>query len=160
MADTITWPLLTNLIRGRKTNNTFGLVRKSVNGSPRAHQGWDLAASVGTTVYAIADGTIEFAKAGGDYGNRICLKFTYKNETYWAFYAHLQLVYVTEGQTVALNDELGTTGKSGNASNLPACEDHLHLEIRTAANPGLGLAGRLSPIKLFGRIPLTTPIAG
>jgi murein DD-endopeptidase MepM/ murein hydrolase activator NlpD len=73
----------------------------------------------------------------------------------------MQHVFVSTGAAVSINDQIGTTGKSGNASALSSVEDeHLHLEIRTSPSPGFGLAGRLDPFKLYGICPLNAPIAG
>lgn len=148
----VTWPLAQNVIRGNKLNNTFGMVR---NNGTKPHQGWDFGAAVGTTAYAIADGKVEFIKSIGDYGKQVCLSFVWKNQqTLYAFYAHMRTTLVTPGQQVTMNTIIGTTGKSGNAENLPASEDHLHFEIRTIANAGMGLGHRLSPLKVFGKCPL------
>ncbi len=152
----VTWPLEQNVIRGNKINHTFGMVRTNADGTPKPHQGWDFKAAVGTSAYAIADGKIEFVKDSGAYGKQVCLSFAWKNQqTLYAFYAHMNTIQVTQGQQVTMNTVLGTTGKSGNAQNLPASEDHLHFEIRTKANTGLGLTDRLSPIKVFGKCPLS-----
>ncbi|HRY16831.1 MAG TPA: M23 family metallopeptidase [Candidatus Competibacteraceae bacterium] len=151
----VTWPLEQNVIRGNKINHTFGMVRKNADGTPKPHQGWDFKATVGTNAYAIADGKIEFVKDSGAYGKQICLSFTWKDQkTRYAFYAHMNTILVSQGQQVTMNTIIGTTGKSGNAQNLPASEDHLHFEIRTKANAGYGLSNRLSPLKIFGKCPL------
>jgi murein DD-endopeptidase MepM/ murein hydrolase activator NlpD len=160
MTPGITWPLVSNVIRKNKLSNTFGMVRTYANGSPKPHQGWDFAAQVGTTAYAIANGKVESVADYGDYGKRITLKFEVAGKTYYAFYAHMQHIYKASGATVEIDEVIGTTGKSGNASNLAASEDHLHFEIRTTAAPGLGLAGRVSPFVLYGICPLNAPIAG
>jgi murein DD-endopeptidase MepM/ murein hydrolase activator NlpD len=160
MVPGITWPLFSNVIRKRQLSNTFGMVRHYANGSPKPHQGWDLEATVGTPAYAIADGKIVFVHHGGDYGLQICMSFHFQGQQRFAFYAHLQHAYVTAGHNVKLDDLIATTGKSGNASNLPKDEDHLHFEIRTQANCGLGLAGRISPLVIYGICPLHSPVAG
>jgi peptidoglycan LD-endopeptidase LytH len=156
----VTWPLATNVIRKRKVSNTFGMVRRRANGTMKPHQGWDFEAAVGTPVYAIADGKVEFVTQGGDYGVQVCLSFLAGGQARYAFYAHLKDVYVKAGQAVKLDDPIGTTGKTGNASNLPADEDHLHFEIRKKVYLGKGLAGRVSPLSVFGVCPLNTPVAG
>lgn len=156
----IAWPLTSNVIRGKSERNTFGMVRKFGNGSPRPHQGWDLSASIGTPVYAIAGGNIEFVRNQGDYGVQVCLAFSFNGTPYYAFYAHLQRTSVIPGSTVKIGSLIATSGNSGNARNLPRAEDHLHFEIRTTRNPGAGLAGRVSPLKIFGRCPLKAPIVG
>jgi murein DD-endopeptidase MepM/ murein hydrolase activator NlpD len=72
----------------------------------------------------------------------------------------MQHIFKQEGDQVVLNDEIGATGKSGNASNLAVSEDHLHFEIRLKAEPGMGLVDRISPIKIFEKCPLTYSIPG
>jgi hypothetical protein len=54
MSSSIVWPLVSNMIRGRSVNNTFGMVRKHANGGMKPHQGWDLEASVGDPVYLLS----------------------------------------------------------------------------------------------------------
>jgi hypothetical protein len=149
-------PLAQMVIRDHSISNTFGMVRHHADGKPKAHQGWDLAAPVGTPVYAIALGTIEFVRDQGDYGKQIELKFVYNGKTLYAFYAHLATISVKKGDSVKEGQQMGTTGKSGNASNLPKSEEHLHFEIREIAHPGLGLAGRRDPATLYGPPPGVT----
>jgi murein DD-endopeptidase MepM/ murein hydrolase activator NlpD len=156
----VTWPLVSNVIRKHSLSNTFGMVRHYANGIPKPHQGWDLEAAVGTPLYAIADGKVVFMHNGGDYGLQLCQSFEFHGHMRYAFYAHLQHVNVHAGDKVTLDEMIGKTGKSGNASNLPADEDHLHFEIRTHAHCGLGLSGRVSPIVVYGHCPLNTPIPG
>jgi peptidoglycan LD-endopeptidase LytH len=137
-------------------SNTFGMVR---NQGTKAHQGWDIEARLFTPIYAVADGTIEFVSTvdADAYGEQICLKFQYGPKTYWAFYAHLSQVGVVGGQKVKQGDEIGKTGKTGNASDLPAGQEHLHFEIRTIPHPSLGLAGRMDPAILLGSYPMSCP---
>jgi len=160
MDPNIEWPLVSNVIRGHSTHNTFGMVRTYENGTPKPHQGWDFQAQVGTAAYAISDGKIAWLKDQGDYGLQLCMGFKFQGKTLYAFYAHLKLIYVTKDQIVEANDLVAACGKSGNASNLPAAEDHLHFEIRTKEHPGFGLHDRLSPVKVFGHCPLYAPVAG
>jgi murein DD-endopeptidase MepM/ murein hydrolase activator NlpD len=140
-------PLDTMRIRRQVPNNTFGMVR---NQGTQAHQGWDLSASVGTPIYAVARGRIREIRDQGAYGLQISLEFQNGGQTLYAFYAHLSSVACAEGQTVLEGDLLGYTGKTGNASNLPAADDHLHFEIRTILHPGLGLGGRVDPGTILG----------
>ena len=156
-------PLVTNPLRVMRIrdncnrDNTFGMVR---NSGTKAHQGWDLEAQLNTPVYAIADGTIEFTAdtANIDYGKQICMKFLYGGKlTYFAFYGHLSLINVTSGQQVKQGDQIGLTGNTGNAYNLPAGQEHLHFEIRTIPHPGLGLGGRMSPMFFVGKGALSCP---
>ncbi|MBI3466980.1 MAG: M23 family metallopeptidase [Planctomycetes bacterium] len=136
------------------TSNTYGNVR---DGGKKPHQGWDIDAKVNTSIYAIADGTIEFIEDtdSGDYGRQICLKFTHNSETLYAFYAHLSTISVKKGDTVKEGAELGYSGKTGNAKSLAVDQEHLHFEIRTSARPGTGLTGRKDPGDVLGKDALT-----
>lgn len=158
MSSFVAWPLSYNVIRARAVNHTFGMVRKYADGKPKPHQGWDFEASPGTAIYAIADGKVAFVKTNsGDYGTQICHSFSHGKETLYAYYAHLSSVGVKDGDTVRQGQQIGATGKSGNAKNLKPADDHLHFEIRQKPACGLGLAGRISPMKIYGTCPLKEP---
>ena len=157
MKDVVVWPLLSNVIRRRLVNHTFGMVR---NNKTRPHQGWDFEAPIGEPAYAIAPGKVVLVNERGDYGLQICMSFELENATLYAFYAHMQKAYVHEGQRVEPNDFIGTCGESGNAKGMPKADQHLHFEIRTRPKPRLGLQDRISPVKVFGKCPLHTPIPG
>jgi murein DD-endopeptidase MepM/ murein hydrolase activator NlpD len=123
----------------------FGLVRRNANGTLRAHQGIDLQADIGTPVYAVEDGVIAGVNMGKDgYGFTISLKFGDR----FAFYAHLSEVFVNVGEIVKAGTLLAKSGASGNASGMTSIArgGHLHFEIRTMQNAGLGLTGRLDPL--------------
>ena len=160
MDSTITWPLVNNMIRGNKINHTFGMVRMNVDMTPRPHQGWDFSAKIGEPAFAISAGKVVLVKDGGDYGLQLALEFPLADKTFYAFYAHLEKVYVAVGDQVEMNDLIAKTGNSGNAESLASSEDHLHFEIRTKLAPGLGLNNRVSPLAVFGKCPLLSPIAG
>lgn len=134
---------------------SFGRVRSS---GTKPHQGWDLYAEIGTPVYAVGPGVVEYAETRGDYGNQICLRLDEQSLTpmtpqylgeqlRYAFYAHLSLCLVKKGQAVLEGDVIALTGNTGNAANTPP---HLHFELRTKPRPSTGLGGRLDPGSLLG----------
>lgn len=94
----------------------------------KGHTGIDLAAPVGTPVYAVEDGvviaagTIKNAYGNEAYGN--CILISHKNLKY-SFYAHLDKIVVKAGQKVSIGQEIGSVGMTGNTSG-----PHLHFEIR------------------------------
>ncbi len=148
----IDWPLDRNVIRRSTVNNTFGMVRKNADGTPRPHQGWDFHALIGTPCYAISGGKVVSVSDSGDYGLTVVLKL--EGLDCYATYAHLQRTLVRVGDSLVRGALIGTTGDSGNARGMGAADQHLHFEIRTTMNVGRGLTGRISPLEVFGVCPL------
>ena len=149
---------------------TFGLVR---NGGTRAHQGVDLAAEVGTTIYATASGKVILVSmaysATAGFGASVLLQVDVndlpalqrqhylslypKNTMVFFFYAHLSRIDVVLGKDgttpVEAGTLLGATGDSGNARgmNTVVKGGHLHFEVRhRTENVGKGLGGRIDPL--------------
>ena len=155
------WPLHHNRIRRGLKSHTFGPdVRRDAEGRPRAHQGWDFAAPIGTPCYAIGDGVVTLVEERGDYGLRVTLQLDeqHTGRSLWAFYAHLSEAKVATGQRVRLGDVIALTGESGNARGMPVADQHLHFELRTEPTPGLGLRGRIDPLEIYGSCPLGAAI--
>ena len=90
----------------------------------KVHNGIDLAANVGKTVHAAADGTvinIQYNKRG--YGKNITIQHEYG---YTTRYAHMVLILVLrEGQKVKLGEPIGMVGSTGKSTG-----NHLHYEIK------------------------------
>jgi murein DD-endopeptidase MepM/ murein hydrolase activator NlpD len=160
MDDSVTWPLAFNIIRRQSTHNTYGMVRTRSDGTPRPHQGWDFTAPLSTPAFAIAAGTVDDIVDRGDYGLQLTISFSFKDETLYAFYAHLSKVLVEEGASVQKNQLVCYTGESGNAKGMVVADQHLHFEIRTKLKPRLGLHDRVSPFHVFEKCPLNQGIAG
>jgi murein DD-endopeptidase MepM/ murein hydrolase activator NlpD len=130
-------------------SNTFGMVR---NSGAKAHQGWDLEAEPGTSVFAVAAGTLT-KFTSNSYGLCLELAFTLGDKKYYAFYAHLGSIMLSSLEmTVREGACIATTGTSGNAKGLPKEEAHLHFEIRTAPNAKFAgpLSNRIDPGELLG----------
>lgn len=145
-------PLNNMEIRGGKPNNAFGMVR---NNGTKPHQGWDLWAPIGTPIYAVADGLIEYVQTDSIYGLQLCMSFTDNSGIsdtglLYAFYAHLSQAYFNKGFEVTEGMIIGLTGDSGNARGFSFDEQHLHFEIRTLPYLGKGLRGRLDPAEFLG----------
>jgi len=154
------WPLASNVIRRHSERNTFGMTRLNADGTRRPHQGWDLAAPLDTPCRAIGAGVVEAVTDAGDYGLQVLIRQDdpHKGAPVWAFYAHLSSTSVNAGDRVAPAQVIGATGESGNARGMPAEDQHLHFEVRTEPHPGRGLAGRISPLELYGVCPLHAPV--
>ncbi len=155
------WPLLSNTIRRGMVNHTFGMVR---NGGKKAHQGWDFYAVPGTKCYAISTGTVVHTGFYGSgsattgFGRMVIVRFEFEASTLYAAYCHLSHCSVSKDDEVTVGQTVGLTGNTGNAITMTGIDQHLHFEIRTTPFPGLGLAGRISPMKVFKQCPLNSVI--
>lgn len=99
------------------------------------HQGIDLAAPVGTPVYAANGGNVVFAgRSYWGYGLAVVIS----HGPFTTLYGHLSQVNVSCGQTVGTGQVIGLVGSTGNSSG-----PHLHFEIlsgNTRTNPASTLA--------------------
>ncbi len=89
----------------------------------RIHAGIDIAAPVGTPILAAASGVIDYATWNdGGYGNMVDIRHADGTITR---YAHMNELYVKEGQTVSQGQTIGAMGSTGFSTG-----PHLHFEIR------------------------------
>lgn len=119
------WP-----VDGGWVSSGFGVRTDPFTGRQSAHDGADIAARLGSPVYAMGDGVISFA--GDKQGYGLTVEVTHQSGLVTR-YAHLRALLakvgdrVKKGQTVAL---VGTTGRSTGP--------HLHFEVvkqGVAVNP-------------------------
>lgn len=99
----------------------FGVGDKRHNG---VHNGVDLRAPGGTSVYPIADGIVVSVSSEPKGGNVINIKHS---DRLSSIYRHMGTVSVYPNQKVSKNTIIGTVGDSGNAAGT---SPHLHLEIK------------------------------
>ena len=102
------------------------------------HNGYDIAAPVGTPVYAVAPGVVDAIHTADsrtpDYGNAgLWVRVRHDastvpglGATYFVGYLHLSRVDVSVGAAVSTTTRLGLTGRSGGVG------PHLHLHLGTA----------------------------
>jgi len=105
----------------------------------RMHRGIDIAAPVGTPIYAAAPGVVEFAGwNSGGYGYMVDIRHPDGSMTR---YAHNSRLLVNRGQDVDQGDQISEMGSTGYSTG-----PHLHFEIhvpsRGAVNPSTLLASR------------------
>lgn len=98
----------------------------------RSHKGIDIGAPKGTTIKAVASGTVTVAQYGysGGYGNYVMISHGNGIET---LYGHCTSLLVSPGTYVSQGQAIATVGNTGNSQG-----NHLHLEIRVngvAQNP-------------------------
>lgn len=115
-------------VENPEVTSPFG-TRRSYNGGPYTsyHEGLDLRGTVGTPVYAPADGVVAFAGPLIVRGNAVILRHGWGVcSGYW----HLSAVAVQPGQRVKAGDLLGYVGNTGLSTGA-----HLHWEIRVRGIP-------------------------
>lgn len=108
----------------RGITSQFGMREHPVRGEQAFHWGADLKAERGTSVYATADGVVEWAalhKSSG-LGKMVKLNHNYGFST---IYGHLDKITIKAGRYVRAGDLLGYSGSTG-VTNGP----HLHYEVR------------------------------
>jgi len=103
-------------------SSPYGYREHPIDGKEKFHYGVDLAADLGTTVKAFADGVVEYVGKSEIYGNYLQLKHSNGVTT---FYAHCSKICVTDGQKVSAGDKIALSGQSGEVTGA-----HLHFEIR------------------------------
>jgi murein DD-endopeptidase MepM/ murein hydrolase activator NlpD len=94
------------------------------------YNGVDLAAPIGTPIYASADGAVIVARSSGyngGYGSYIVISHPNGTQT---LYAHASKVSVSQGDVVVKGQVIGLVGNTGKSTG-----PHVHFEIRGAANP-------------------------
>ena len=114
------WPLEGG--RGRSTN-PFGPAIHPFTKKWYLHKGVDLAFHRGWPVLATAEGKVvenKFEPMG--FGNYIVIRHKYG---FYTKYAHLDRVYVNEGDTITQGQRIGVLGSTGLSTG-----PHLHYEVR------------------------------
>ncbi|QDQ14904.1 transglycosylase family protein [Streptomyces spectabilis] len=92
------------------------------------HTGVDFPVPTGTSVKAVAAGTVVESGWGGSYGYQVVIRHT---DGRYSQYGHMSALSVKAGQKVVPGQRIGRSGSTGNSSG-----PHLHFEIRTG--PGFG----------------------
>lgn len=92
------------------------------------HTGVDFPVPTGTSVKAVAAGTVVSAGWGGSFGYQVVIRHT---DGRYTQYAHLSAISVRDGQSVGGGQRIGRSGSTGNSTG-----PHLHFEVRTG--PGFG----------------------
>ncbi len=137
----IATPVATKIVYGNNpahdTNgpNYVGYYIRPINGGRKSqglhgYNGVDLAAPVGTPIYASASGKVIASMMGGyngGYGNYIIISHPNGTQT---LYAHNSKNNVIVGQAVDQGQKIGEIGSTGKSTG-----PHVHFEIRGAKNP-------------------------
>ncbi|MEV6751219.1 transglycosylase family protein [Streptomyces sp. NPDC051214] len=92
------------------------------------HTGVDFPVATGTSVKAVAAGTVVSSGWGGSYGYEVVIRH---GDGKYSQYGHLSALTVKAGQKVGAGQRIARSGSTGNSTG-----PHLHFEIRTG--PGFG----------------------
>jgi murein DD-endopeptidase MepM/ murein hydrolase activator NlpD len=107
-------------VPGRITSG-YGSRRHPILGYRRMHAGIDFKASYGSPIYAVTDGTVQFAGRHGGHGNYVKLSHGGGLGT---GYAHMSRISVSNGQRVRRGQVIGYVGSTGLSTG-----PHLHYEM-------------------------------
>jgi murein DD-endopeptidase MepM/ murein hydrolase activator NlpD len=114
--------LLKTPLNFKRISSQFTRSRKHpVTGAWRAHKGIDLAASTGTPVESVGDGTVTYAGNNGGYGKFIKINH---GQGFATAYAHLSKIYIKNGARVTQGQLIGAVGTTGTSTG-----PHLHYEM-------------------------------
>lgn len=100
------------------------------------HTGLDFAGPSGSTIVAVAAGTVTSTGYEGAYGNRTVVTLADGTEIW---YCHQSRISVVTGQQVAAGEVIGYTGSTGNVTG-----PHLHLEIHPGGGDAVNPEGVLA----------------
>jgi murein DD-endopeptidase MepM/ murein hydrolase activator NlpD len=110
------WP-----VKGEVTSG-FGYRQHPMGGGTRFHRGVDIAAELGTPIYAAQSGHIEHADWYGLMGK--CVIIQHAND-YSTYYAHCSRIVAEQGQWVKKGQLIAYVGSTGLSTG-----PHVHFEVR------------------------------
>jgi murein DD-endopeptidase MepM/ murein hydrolase activator NlpD len=105
------------------------------------HYGIDLAAPIGTPIFAFTDGVVEESGPASGFGMWVVLRHQDGTRT---VYGHINRSFVSAGQTVKAGQEIAEVGNRGQSTG-----PHLHFEIWDAAE------NKMNPLPILTRLGLS-----
>lgn len=114
-------------LRSGILTSNFGMRSHPILGTMRGHSGVDLAAPVGSPVFATGPGMVISAGWNGGYGLFVAIDHGGGTQSR---YGHLSSLSVANGQMVPAGTVIGYVGATGQATG-----PHLHYEIRIGGAP-------------------------
>ena len=144
---------------GASVTSGYGERADPFTGNTTFHSGTDFGGTWQSNIFAVADGEVvkvNTAKNDG-YGNYIIIRHTgqrtnaaggMETEVFYGLYAHMNEIYMFEGQSVKQGAVIGLMGGDPNRDTNPgrSTGTHLHFEIRTSqSGAGIDPAGYIFP---------------
>jgi murein DD-endopeptidase MepM/ murein hydrolase activator NlpD len=117
-------------LRNYRITSPFGIRPSPFTGRPQRHNGLDLAAPLGTEVYAAREGRVAELGTDAVYGNYIVIAH---DDNWVSLYGHLSSFSTSLHSTVSRDSIIGKVGSTGQSTG-----PHLHFELRkngTALDP-------------------------
>jgi murein DD-endopeptidase MepM/ murein hydrolase activator NlpD len=105
----------------------FGVRIDPIRNSPATHTGIDLSGEFKSKVYSSAPGVVVYADVDGAYGRLIRVDHGAGVESW---YAHLERIFVGEGDVIKRGQLIGLQGNTGRSTGT-----HLHYEVRLNNQP-------------------------
>lgn len=102
-------------------SSPFGYRTSPFTGRIAFHKGIDIAARLGTPIYAVSQGVVTFSGRRGEYGNLIIIQHAFGFST---LYGHNSINVVKSGDRVECGQLIGYIGNTGRST-----APHLHYEI-------------------------------
>lgn len=128
-----------------KNGGRFGPTRINANGTSKNHYGIDLSAVPNTPVYAAYGGTVtrsegshlsEYYGGPKSFGNLVEIESTLPDgKTVKTLYAHLNATSVPYGSTVVAGDQIGLSGRTGNAQRVKYPHVHVQMNDESTGKP-------------------------
>ena len=104
-----------------RLTSAFGMRRSPISGNYHHHNGIDLAAPMGTPVYAVAEGVVTRVGNSPVYGIYVIISHANR----WSSkYGHLQMAEITVQTRVRAGTRIGRVGTTGMSTG-----PHLHFEL-------------------------------
>jgi hypothetical protein len=117
-------------LRTFRLTSSFGRRVDPISGNMSSHSGLDLAAPLGTEVYAAREGVVSEVGSDAVYGNYIIIRH---DDNWVSLYGHLSKIETVVRARVASGTLIGRVGSTGRSTG-----PHLHFELRqngTAQDP-------------------------
>ena len=121
------------------------------------HDALDIYVGYGASLYAANNGVVYKVGTGCYAGNLSCngrqgnyVLINHNAGGYYTIYMHMKDIYVSEGQTVARGQKIGTMGNTGNVYPVPTSYNpyggtHLHFSVRVGSPYG----SHINPLRLY-----------
>jgi len=117
------WPLPAQYIR---IESGYGTRRHPIRQRYHFHDGIDIPAPEGTSVFAVQDGNVDWNREKGDYG--LCVVLNHGGNR--TLYAHLSGIAVRNGEKVKAGQTIGFVGSTGLSTG-----PHLHFSVYVNGQP-------------------------